>query len=128
MKFVMHRDRTVPSTLGHVIEFKKGVPMHVPPALHRLVLEAGGEPEEELKEDPRDPKTPTGKVEPGDPQEREKQILDAMEMLATENKRENFTAGGAPHNKALTALLGWAPDAKERDTLWTKFQQDSKKD
>jgi hypothetical protein len=126
MKFIMHRDRTVASTLGHAIEFKKGVPTHVPPALIRQVLEVGGEPAEELKEDPRDEKPAGGKQEPGDPGEREQQILEAIEMLVTENKRENFTAGGVPHNKALTALLGWAPDAKERDALWTKFQQGKK--
>jgi hypothetical protein len=130
MKFIMRRDRTVASTLGHAIEFKKGVPTHVPPALIKQVLEVGGEPAdaEELKDDPRDEKPAGGKTEPGDPDEREKQILEAMELIVTEGKRESFTAGGAPHNKALTALLGWAPDAKERDAAWTKFQQDAKKD
>jgi hypothetical protein len=130
MKFIMHRDRTVASVLGHSIEFKKGQPTHVPPALIKQVLEVGGEPADaaELKDDPRDEKPAGGKPEPGDPDEREKQILEAMELLVTENKRENFTAGGAPHNKALTALLGWAPDAKERDAVWVKFQQGAKKD
>ena len=126
MKFTMNRDRMVVSRLGHSIDFKKGVPTHVPPALHREVMEAGAEPDEELKQDPRDPAAPTKTDEPTDPVEREKQILAAMEMIATENKRENFTAAGTPHNKAMAALLGWAPDAKERDTLWAQYQRGGK--
>lgn len=129
MKFTMQRNRTVTSVLGHSIEFLKGVPTHVPPALHKEVLELGAEPEEELTgDDPRDPKKPVASVEPSDPGERQKQLLDAISLVAVDNVRENFGANGAPHIKALTQLLGWKPSSDERDTAWEKYQLAHKDD
>ena len=48
MNFVFHRDRTVASTSGHVIGFKKGEPQYVPPEARKDVLEAGGVPDEDF--------------------------------------------------------------------------------
>lgn len=121
MQFIMRRDRTVVSALGHAIEFKKGEPTHVPPALHREVLDAGAEPVDGDSEEIRADAPKPNSNEPTEPAEREKQILEAMELLATENKRENFTAAGLPHAKALASVLGWSPADKERDILWAKF-------
>jgi hypothetical protein len=123
MKFVMNRDRTVPSTLGHVIEFKKDIPTHVPKALHQMVMEAGAVPEEELEDDPRDAKSPKGATAPEDGDERKSQILTAMELIADENKAESFSAGGVPSAKALQAALGWKVTEQERKELWVAFTQ-----
>lgn len=121
MKFTMPRDRVVVSTLGHSIEFKKGVATPVPPALYDIVQQHGAVPEEELPEDTK----PQSKV-PTDPAERSSQIQTAIELLVLRKQREDFTAGGAPHAKVLSAELGWTVDATERDAEWTKFQQTEK--
>ena len=121
MKFVFQRDRTIASLFGHVIFFPKGVPTYAPPQLHREVMEAGGVPEEEM-DDPRDPREAPAIVEPTDPVKRGEDIYAAIEMLATKNSSNDFTANGSPHVKALTAMLGWKPSNNERDAQWARFQ------
>lgn len=119
MKFVMHRNRTLVSTSGHAVEFVKGEPTHVPPAMYEQVMAAGGIPEEELDLDPKDPDTVE---EPADPITRQKEIFKAMEKVTLRGKREEFTASGAPHAKVLSVELGWTVQNKERDQAWTAFQ------
>jgi hypothetical protein len=123
MKFVFPRDRVVASVYGHVIQFKKGEPTHVPPEMYREVVAVGGVPEEELDLDK--PKG-DGPQEPVDPVERKKAIMGAFEALVLRGKREDFTAGGQPHRKALTRELGWQVMDKERDPLWIEFNQAGK--
>lgn len=120
MKFVMPRNRTLASTCGLSIEFKKGELTLVPPAMYAEVIAAGGVPESELSED----ELPKGKPTPEDLAEREAQIIKACEKLFTANVRDDFTAGGVPTLPALGRELGWTPAAKERDTAWVKFMAD----
>jgi hypothetical protein len=122
MKFVMHRNRTISSTCGLSIEFKKGEPTLVPPAMYNEVIAAGGVPESEIPED----ELPKGKPTPEQLADREKQMFDAFKKLVESNTREDFTAGGLPTAGALARELGWAPAAKERDTAWAKFLAEMK--
>lgn len=117
MEFVMMRDRTISSVLGHSIEFKKGVPTHVPPALIAEVLAAGGVTKDELPED-ESKKT----IEPTDPLERSGLIQEAIKVVVERARRDDFTATGAPNPKVLSAELGWPVNAKERDAEWGRFQ------
>jgi hypothetical protein len=119
MKFVFNRARTVSSKYGHVIFFDKGVPTHVPPEMYQEVLAVGGNPESEIDLDP--PK-PDGPEEPTDPVAREAALFSAFESLSLRGKREDFTAGGQPHQKALAKELGWEVSSKERDLMWVKFK------
>lgn len=119
MKFVFARAKTVSSVYGHVIHFPKDEPTHVPPEMYAEVMAVGGVPEDELDLDP--PK-PGEKQEPIDPIERKKAIFAAFEAIAVRGKREEFTAGGQPHPKALAKELGWSVQNKERDALWVEFQ------
>ena len=117
MKFVMPRNRTIASTCGLSIEFKKGELTLVPPAMYNEVLAAGGVPEHELAED----ELPKGKMAPEAVAEREQQMLDAFALLVEANESTDFTAGGTPALPALSRVLGWTPTAKDRDTAWQKF-------
>ena len=119
MKFVMQRNRTVSSVLGHSVEFKKGEPTHVPPELYAEVMAVGAIPEEELD---LDPKSADKTTEPNDPIEREAMLFMAFDTIALRGKREDFTAGGQPHPKALESELGWKVSNKERDIAWVKFK------
>lgn len=125
MKFVFHRARTVSSVFGHSIAFEKGVPTHVPPEMYREVMAVGGVPEDELD---LDKPAPTGPQEPVDPVERKAAIFAAYEAMALRNKREEFTAGGQPHLKALAKQLGWSVADKERDLTWAEFKTADKDD
>lgn len=118
MKFTLHRDRVLASVLGLSVEFKKGVPTHVPPELHNEALAIGAEPEDELVEE----KPATKTNEPADPNKRKEEIFAAFDMLALRNERTDFTAGGAPRDQALESVLGWKLSAKERDILWAEFK------
>lgn len=120
MKFMMHRDRTIPSTSGHCIEFKKGVLTHVPPCMYEEVMAAGAVPEEELNldEKPKDENT-----EPQDPTVRKKALFETFAKIVTRNRREDFSASGAPHHKVVASELGWATlHAKELNPAWTEFK------
>lgn len=119
MKFVMHRNRTISSTLGHSIQFVKGEPTHVPPALYNEVMAAGGIPEEELNLDEADS---NAVVEPSDPSARQQSLFEAMESVILSGKRDDFTAAGAPHAKVLSTILGWTVQNKERDAAWAAFK------
>lgn len=117
MNFTMNRNHTVASTMGHAVEFLKGVPTHVPPALYAEVQAAGALPETEISEDEA-PKS----NEPTDPVERKLALFAAFDKIALRGRREDFTAGGAPHNAVLSTELGWTVAAKERDIAWAEFK------
>lgn len=121
MKFVMHRDRTIASTCGLSVEFKKGVPTHVPPGMYQDVLAAGGIPEEEIPEN----EMPKGKPTPEQLAEREQAMFAAFKKIVDGNQREDFTAGGVPTQAALSRELGWTAQAKERDAAWIKYLSDT---
>ncbi len=118
MKFTLARDRVYASVLGLSIEFKKGVPTHVPPELYAEVQAIGAVPEDELTDEKPAIKT----NEPSDPHKRKEDIFAAFEMLALRNERGDFTAGGSPRDQVLESILGWKLGAKERDALWTEFK------
>lgn len=118
MKFTLNRNKVVTSLFGHAVEFVKGEPTHVPPTMYQEVIAIGATPEEEIVEPEQ-----TGPVAPVDPLAREQAVFEAFEALLLRNTREDFTAGGAPHAKAVSAVLGWPINSNERDTLWVKFRQ-----
>lgn len=120
MKFTLNRDRVHASVLGLSVEFKKGVPAHVPPELYAEVQAIGAIPEDEIVEETAAAAAKTN--EPSDPNKRKEEIFAAFEMLALRNERTDFTAGGAPRDQALESILGWKLSTKERDVLWTEFK------
>ena len=118
MKFTLGRDRSYASVLGHAVEFKKGVPTHVPPELYAEVQAIGAVPEDDIAE-----AVPAIKTnEPADPSKRKADIFAAFEMLALRNARGDFTAGGAPRDPALVPGLGWELGGKEGGVLWAEFK------
>ena len=117
MRFKLPRDRTIASTCGIAIEFKKDEFHLVPPAMYAEVIAAGGVSENEIPEDELPPKPDT----PEALADREALLFAAFEDLVKRNVREDFTAGGVPHAAVLKQKLGYHVDAKERDAAWVKF-------
>lgn len=120
--FTLNRDKVVSSTKGHTIEFKKGVPTHVPKEMWSEVQAIGALPSEEIVEEE---KVVSGR--PEDPAEAKKVIFAAFEKLVLANKRESFAGTGAPHIKAVEKITGFDIDSKERDTLWQEFKSGDNK-
>ena len=123
MKFVMPRTRTIASVMGLSIEFEKNVPTLVPPYMYQEVIAAGAVPESELSDDDLKTGNPN---EPIDPAARKERLMSAFERIVLRNVREEFTAGGTPHNAVVAKELGWAATTKERDVAWAEFKAGSK--
>lgn len=119
MKFILNRDETIGSTTGHAIAFARGVPTHVPPEMHALVMGKGASPEQELE-------APAARAsaEPTDPGVRKEVILGGFRTLIRENRRESFMGTGVPHVNALAKTIGFTIDKRECETLWISFRQD----
>ena len=117
MYFVLNRDRTIASTTGHCVEFKKDQPTFVPPPMWQEVQNLGAVPTEDI---PEDLGAPVSKA-PTEPAEREKAIREAIEALTLKNNRDDFNAGGKPNLKPLSDFLGWSVSAKERDLVIGKM-------
>jgi len=117
MRFTMFRNRTIASTCGLSIEFKKGEPHFVPPQMYAEVIAAGGVSEEELREEDLPPTPAT----PAQLAEREQAMFKAFDTITRRAQRDDFTAGGVPHASVLAREVGWAVQAKERDAAWAKY-------
>jgi hypothetical protein len=117
MEFVLNRNKTHSSRLGHTIQFIKGVKTHVPPELWPEVRAFGAVPAEDIPEEALE-----DQAEPRDPQARKALIFATMEKMVVDGKRADFTGTGAPHAGSMKDRMGFAIDAKERDTLWSEFQ------
>jgi hypothetical protein len=120
MEFVLNRNYVLRSTVGHIINFEKNVPIHVPPILHSEVRAIGAEAADGSEVNVL-PDEPVAKVIPQG-SERNEAITTAMIMLRDENARNDFTAQGLPQVKSIEKLVGFDIDKEERDTLWTRLQ------
>lgn len=119
-EFVLNRNKTIIGLSGHSVIFEKGIPTYVPEQLVQQVISIGAErvdaaQGESFTETPPKAEDPQG-------EERQSLIYLCFEELIRDNKREEFTASGAPHSKALKQHLGFTVDNKERDLLWAKYR------
>lgn len=124
MKFTLPRNRTIASTCGLSIEFKKGEPALVPPAMYAEVIAAGGVSEDEIPED----EAPSKAATPEALADRKAALMAAFKKIATRNDSREFTAGGMPHLAVIQGETGWRVDAKERDAAWVEFTAGSDPD
>ncbi len=118
-EYVLNRTYVLRSLSGHSVAFEKGVPTFVPNACIREVEAIGGERIDAKNGEGLD--EPAQKQEPQG-EEREQLILEAFKEIVAKNARDEFTAQGAPHVRALKTLLGFEVDNKERDKVWKKYQ------
>jgi len=116
MDFVLNRNKTIASKFGHSIEFKKGVPTHVPPEAWAEVQAHGAIPENEI-----DLEEETKVVELT-AEQRKTQIFAAFEAIVAENDRESFTGNGLPDAKKVSEVAGFTIKADERTALWGEFR------
>lgn len=119
--FVLHADKVVATPYGHTIEFKKGVPTHVPKEAIESVVAAGAiaSDQEALHAEEEKPVVPTD-------EDRKALIVAGIEDIVRQRKREDFGASGAPHVKSLSKALGFEVFAEERDTIWNEYKLEHK--
>lgn len=115
---VLSRNYRLASTLGHMINFKKGEPIWVPKPLVNAAVALGaaavdGTAEVTLAEDVKEPQLA------GD--ERQEAFMKAFKVIVARNGREDFTGAGYPHCRALEKILGFEPLAAERNAMWKEY-------
>jgi hypothetical protein len=59
---------------------------------------------------------------PDDKDDRNAMIFAAFDEIITRNDRNEFTAGNAPHAKAVSKVVGWEVTAAERDQAWADYK------
>jgi hypothetical protein len=116
MNFTLNRNFNLRTKFGHIISFRKGEPTHVPPVCYEDAIAIGAEPEDPSKV--QMPEEITDLPKPPEGMERNRTIREAMLKLEKRNQRGDFTAGGAPHAKVLSGLVGFEVDPRERDQIW----------
>jgi hypothetical protein len=118
-EFILNRNLTHSSTMGHVINFVKGKPVYVPPVIMREVAALGAECVDG-KVDPLEPEEIKEEVELL-PDERTAALFSAFKTLEARNARDDFTGQGRPNVKALKPLVGFDLDNRERDNAWEQY-------
>lgn len=121
--FQLHRDYRFIATTGHSIQFTKGVPVYVPPVLHKEVQMFGAVPVEGDVESVLGEEAPAKDEVPVE--ERTRQLLDAFKQLQDRNERGDFTGQGIPSLPALKKLItDFTPDKKEVENLWHLYVEE----
>ena len=118
-EFVLNRNYTHRSLLGHIINFKKGEPTFVPPLLVREVTGIGAEQVDGTKVDLLDEEV--HEAVPLDLMERKEALIAAFELLEQRNARGDFTGQNRPANKALREICGFEVANAERDEVWQEY-------
>lgn len=118
---VLNRNYALRSLAGRVIDFEKGVPVHVPPECVREALQIGAEGVDKKLEvlDPELTPAPELTLD-----ERKDLIKAAFPEMEAKNDRNAFTAQGVPSTTALKEITGLDVAAKERDEAWTEYLQE----
>lgn len=123
---VLNRDYTLTSTKGHSIQFKKGEPTHVPPAMYADAIAIGAQPADGNAPDLSEPPKRDGQG-PADPAERQPLILEAIKKIVEANDRKDFTAAGSPTVKAIERELKFNVDGREVATAWQAYHEEKAK-
>lgn len=113
---VLNRNYSLASTLGHVITFKKDVPMPIPPIMVRACAEMGAQRVDGV--DPFAKEEATKETQPVDPGVRLEQIRVAIDALCERNLRDDFTAANTPKVSAVAEVVGYKVDRTEVTKAW----------
>lgn len=122
-EYVLNRNHTLRSTLGHTIQFEKGQPAYVPPALEREAVAIGAVRADGDTIDPLGAEKPA--VEALSQDERENQMRLAFELLIEKNDSKDFTGQGVPTTKAIEKIVGFDVDRHEIAELWARVKAEA---
>lgn len=117
MKYSLNRNHTLQTTTGHTIEFKKNELTHVPPEAVGAAVAIGAVPETDA------PETVHMSREPTNPAVRKAMLMAAMGQVVDSGGRDDFSGTGAPHQRAIAAIVGFSIDERARNALWDEYMQ-----
>lgn len=119
--FTLNRAYTLRSTLGHIVNFVKGEPVYVPPALINEVVAIGAERSDGEAVDVLGPEEVV--AAPMTLDERTTLINDAFATIVGVNDADDFTAQGIPKVGVVEKMTGTKFDKNEVMTAWQKFRE-----
>lgn len=117
MKYSLNRNHTLQTTTGHTIAFKKNELTHVPPEAVGAAVAIGAVPETDA------PETIHMSREPANPAVRKAMLMAAIGQIVDTGGRDDFSGTGAPHQRAIAAIVGFSIDERERNALWDEYMQ-----
>ena len=121
--FTLHRNYSMSTTAGHVIDFKKGEKTLVPPACVPNAIALGAQPVDKTLDSPEIDQIPkeAAPVVSLTPDEKQKLVFEIFDKMLLRNFRGDFTASEHPHAKKLEELLGFPMPPGERDEMWVAY-------
>lgn len=109
--YVLNRNYTHRSLLGHSVEFKKGEPVFVPPILEKEVVAIGAQRVD--GENPAVVEEVKKAEEVLSDDQRQDELYAAFDLLVERNDSGDFTAQGIPTVKAVEKIVGFNVEKKE---------------
>ena len=118
----LHRNFTLPSLCGRILDFAKNKPTWVPPEAVKEALAIGAE-----QIDDGDVKETVLGAEEGPalimtPEERTAKLYAAYDLMNSRETRGDFTGQGVPNTKVLAGLCGFEILGKERDESYQEYK------
>ncbi len=127
---VLNRNHMMSTTTGHMIGFKKGVPVHVPPSLVKEAIGIGAEAVDEKGaqeiKDKFEADAPKGRPEVPVGEVREAKIREVLEDIMARNETSDFTAAGRPKLDSINAELDFKVSKDEVTPLWDELVRKSR--
>lgn len=119
-EYVLNRNYTHRSLMGHTISFEKGQPTYVPPECEKEVVAFGadrvvGDNPDVLPEDVVVEEVPQGS-------DREAMLNAAFEQIEARNDTKDFTAQGVPTIKAVEKIVGFNVEKAEVLDAWREYR------
>ena len=109
--YVLNRNYTHRSLLGHSVEFKKGEPVFVPPILEKEVVAIGAQRVD--GENPAVVEEVKKAEEVLSDEQRKEELYAAFDLIVERNNSGDFTAQGIPTVKAVEKIVSFNVDKKE---------------
>lgn len=109
--YVLNRNYTHRSLLGHSVEFKKGEPVFVPPILEKEVVAIGAQRVD--GENPAVVEEVKKAEEVLSDEQRKEELYAAFDLIVERNDSGDFTAQGIPTVKAVEKIVGFNVEKKE---------------
>ncbi len=119
--YVLNRNATVSTMKGHRIRFEKDEPVFVPPICIPDVVAVGATPADGTDPDLDQDVAPGIPAAANDPVLRAEVIQAAIIKLVATNERGTFGADNAPKADAISTIVGFKVDNKERNVAWRAY-------
>jgi hypothetical protein len=122
MKFKLNRNYVLTTDSGLSFHFEKDKEVHIPPKFAQLAINIGAEPVEAKDKAEAERIQRETDAETAAATERDRKLVDAVNLIIERNDSGDFTAGGRPNMKTISRLVGFAVEKDELDRVFDKIR------